>query len=132
MLAWYRIWPFLGRVCLAGIFLQSGLSKFMHWPQTTAYMTAKAIPFPEFLLPLAAGVEIVAALLLIIGFKIRWAALALILYLIPTTLLFHAFWTAEGPAVRGEMIQFLKNLAIIGGLLHVASPTGPQPLFSRN
>lgn len=104
----------------------------MHWPQTAAYMTAKAVPFPELLLPLAAGVEIVGALLLIIGFKIRWAALALILFLIPTTLLFHAFWTVEVPAVRGEMIQFLKNLAIIGGLLHVASPTGPQPLFSRN
>lgn len=132
MFAWYSIWPALGRLCLASIFLFSGYGKITNWAQTTGYMTSKGLPFPDILLVGAAGTELIAGLLLVLGIRTRPAAIALILYLIPTTLLFHAFWDAEGAALRGETIQFLKNLAIIGGLLHIAAPAAPQPLFRRN
>ncbi len=131
MLAWYRICPFLGRVGLAGVFLFSGWSKFADWEPMAADMTAKVPSFPAALLPVAGGIEIAVAAFLLLGIRTRAAAAVLILYLIPTTILFHAFWAADGAAAKGETIQFLKNLAIIGGLLHAAAPVAPQPLFIR-
>ena len=60
-------------------------------------------------------IEIGGGLLLLTGFKARYAALALALFLVPVTLVFH------NPAHQDQMVNFLKNLAIIGGLLVTAS-----------
>ncbi|MGH7186936.1 MAG: DoxX family protein, partial [Pseudomonadota bacterium] len=64
-------------------------------------------------------IELGGGLLLAIGCKTRWAALAIILFLIPATLVFHAFWGLEAGEMNTQLIQFQKNLAIMGGLLYV-------------
>jgi len=115
----------LGRIAIAAIFILSGLGKFMDVEGTSAYMASKGLTMIPFFLYAAATLEILAGLALLIGFKTRWAALLLALFMIPLILLFHAFWEVEGPVARAaEMVAFLKDLAIFGGLLYIAS-VGP-------
>jgi putative oxidoreductase len=101
-----------GRILIALIFLLSGIDKIQHYSGTLAYMQRAGLPFPDLLLIASAIVETVAALLIIAGWKTRWAAAALVLWMIPVTWVFHN--PAGG---QDAMIHFMKNLAITGGLL---------------
>ena len=101
-----------GRILIALIFLLSGIDKFVHYAPTLGYMQKAGLPFPEFLLVISAILETVAALAIIAGWKTRWAAALLVLWMIPVTLVFH------NPAAGQEaMIHFMKNVSITGGLL---------------
>jgi putative oxidoreductase len=111
----------LGRVALAAIFLVSGAAKLVDVAGTAAYMSSVGIPFPETLAMFAGVAEILGALSLISGALTRMGAFGLILFLIPTTLLFHDFWALEGEAQRTQLVNFLKNLSIIGGLILLIS-----------
>ena len=71
------------------------------------------------LLPAAAVLELAGGLSLLLGFRARLGALALVLFLVPTTLIFHNFWAYQGPEAQNQMIHFMKNLALMGGLLVV-------------
>ena len=106
----------IGRILMAAIFLTGGFAKLTNTEETVGYMTSMGIPAPETLAIVAGLAEIAGALGLIFGCLTRLAALGLILYLIPTTLIFHAFWTLEGAEQKMQMINFMKNLAIMGGL----------------
>ncbi len=118
------VFMLFGRICLATIFILSGIGKFLHPIETMAYMTAKGMTMPHFFLYAAALVEIIGGLSLLLGLKTRWGSLLLLLFLIPTTLIFHNFWAVSPEAAQGEIINFLKNLAIFGGLLYTFS-VGP-------
>jgi putative oxidoreductase len=123
-----RPWGLLAaRILLAQIFLISGFHKVIGFAATAGYMASKGVPMAEFLAACSIVVELAAALMLVAGWKARWAALALALWLIPVTLIFHAFWAAPEAQVRLQTIQFEKNLCILGGLLYVAF-TGPGRL----
>jgi putative oxidoreductase len=82
-------------------------------------MASKGMPFPEVFLVPTIIIELGGGLLLAVGYKARWAALAIFLFLIPTTLIFHAFWAVDAEQMQMQMIQFQKNLAIMGGMLYV-------------
>ena len=110
---------FLGRIFLALIFVVSGVGKITGYAGTAAYMASKGLPLVEILLPLTIAVELGGGLLLALGWKARWAALALLLFLIPTTLIFHQFWGLEPKLAQMQKIHFLKNVAIMGGMLMV-------------
>ena len=104
------------RLLLAGIFLFSGANKLLDVPDTAADIAELGLPFPA-LATVAAGVlELVCSVLLVLGRKTGWAATGLLLFMVPVTALFeHPFRGGEG-----AWIDFLKNLAIMGGLLMVA------------
>ena len=75
--------------------------------------------------------ELVAGFALVLGVFPRLAALALLSFLIPATLISHSFWLSAGtPAFMGQLINFSKNVAICGGLLFIGA-TSNQPVFSR-
>ena len=116
----------IGRVLLALIFILSGFGKITAFSGTAAYMSSKGIPMAEVLLVPTIIIELGGGLLLAVGYKTRWAALAIFIFIIPTTLIFHAFWGLEPDQMRMQMIQFQKNLAIMGGMLYVAIH-GPGP-----
>jgi len=108
-----------GRILLALIFLLSGIEKITGYAMTLGYMTKAGLPFPQVLLVVSVIVEIGCALALIVGWKTRPAAIALVIWMIPVTLIFH------NPAAGGDaMIHFMKNVAITGGLLMVFA-SGP-------
>jgi putative oxidoreductase len=112
----------VGRLLMSTIFLVSGIGKLMNWSGNLAYMESQGMPPSDVLLGGAVVAELVLGTALLLGFQTRWVALLLFLYLIPTTLIFHNFWAVAEPAARqNQMIHFLKNLAIWGGLLKFAA-----------
>jgi putative oxidoreductase len=107
----------VGRVALVAIFIASGLGKLAGWRGTVAYAGSKGVS--ETLLAIATALELIGAVSVLVGFKARWGALALIIFLVPVTLVFHNFWAVPAAQQQMEMVNFLKNLAICGGLLIV-------------
>src|SRR5690606_36047888 len=102
----------VGRVCLAIIFLVSGVGKFTDLGASIGYARSAGLPWPEGMVPLAGVVEIVGGLSILFGALTRIGALALAVFLVPAALYFHDYWTLTGPERQAQMIHFLKNLAI--------------------
>ncbi len=117
----------IGRILLGLIFVVSGYGKIMNFEGTLGYMSAKGMPMVSLLLVGAIAVELSGGLSLILGLSPKWWALALFLFMIPTTLIFHQFWGLEAAESAMQQIHFLKNLAIMGGLLAVFSSGSSQP-----
>lgn len=110
----------LGRLLLAYIFVLNGYGKIAGFAGTAKYMASKGMPLIEPLLVGTIIIELVGGLMLAAGWKARWAAWAFFLWLIPVTLVFHAYWSVPPEQVMAQTIQFQKNLAIMGGMLYVA------------
>ena len=116
--------PLVGRTFLALVFIIAGFGKITGWEGTLGYMASKGLPMTEALLALTILIELGGGLLLLLGFQARWAALALFLFLIPVTLIFHPFW-----ADPEQYNAFMKNLAIMGGMLYIMTfGSGPYSL----
>ena len=110
-----------GRVLLALVFLLSGIGKLRGFDGTMAYISSVGLPLAGVLAALALALEIVAGVALILGYRTRWAALALAAFTLVAAFLFHNFWSMPEEAQVMQQIMFLKNLAIAGGLLMVAA-----------
>jgi putative oxidoreductase len=106
-----------GRILISVMFLISGFFKVGGYAQIVGYATAVHLPAPGVAIALAAAVELACGLAILAGFKTRFAAWLLFLYLIPVTYFFHNFWAVQGQEQQTQMINFLKNAAIMGGLL---------------
>lgn len=113
-----------GRILLAVLFIISGWGKIGNFAGTAGYMASAGLPFVEVLLAFTIAIELSGGLLLVLGWKTRWAALVIFLFLIPATFIFHAFWSAPVEQAAMQQIQFLKNVAIMGGMLLLAA-SGP-------
>jgi putative oxidoreductase len=122
-----RVMPLIGRILMSVIFILSGIMKLMDWHMMAGMMASKGFPIPSAMLAGAVIVEILGGLCLLFGFKVRIAAFIMFLYLVPTTLMFHNFWAFQGAARMDNQAHFLKNLAIMGGLLMLAA-YGPGKL----
>ena len=109
----------VARILLSVMFIYSGFGKITGFEGTAGYIASKGLPVPQLMAIAAIVVELGAGLLLLVGYKARWAALAIFLFLIPTTLVFHNFWVAPQAEHQMQLINFLKNLTIMGGMLMV-------------
>jgi putative oxidoreductase len=106
----------LSRIFVAVIFVLSGLFKVLGFAATAQMMGSAGFPAPQLFLVGAIVLELGGGLALLCGYRVRWAALALIVFLIPATLVFHTAHIA-GAEAQNQMTQTLKNLAILGALL---------------
>jgi putative oxidoreductase len=64
-------------------------------------------------------VELGGGILLILGWKTRWAAAAMCIFTVVAALIFHNFWAVPAEQAQGQMIHFMKNISMAGGLLYV-------------
>jgi putative oxidoreductase len=103
----------LGRLLLGHIFLLAGINKISGYEGTQGYMDAMGVPGG--LLPLVIILEIAGGLAVIIGFKTKWAAYALAVFTVVAGIIFHSDF-----ADQMQMILFMKNISIAGGLLLLA------------
>lgn len=124
----------LGRLLLGALFVVSGAGKIMGWEGTLGLMQGKGIPaidiagYPLVQIVLAATIalEIVGGLMLITGLGAKPAAVALAAFTLAAGVLFHNFWAVDAAQYMNQFNHFMKNLAIIGGLLVVAGQ--PRPI----
>lgn len=114
----------LGRLLLVAIFPVSAYFKIIGWPGIVGMLNAQGLPMATIGGYGAIAVELGAAALIALGLFVRPAALALILYVAATSAIAHRFWEFSGPAQFGQLMSFLKNLSMIGGLAILAA-TGP-------
>lgn len=111
----------VGRILLAALFIISGFGKIGGFEGTAGYIASKGLPMPQVLAALTIVVELGGGILLAVGFKARWAALAIAVFTLLAAVLFHNFWTVDGPARMGEFNNFWKNISIVGGMLMVVA-----------
>ena len=117
---------FLARICLSAIFIWSGSNKIMNPIATQENMFAHGMRLTSFFLVAAIALEILGGLSVLLGIKTRWGAAMLIIFLIPATLIFHHDLSTEL-----EQAMFLKNLAMLGGLLMLIQYGGGNMVLLR-
>ena len=119
--------PFAARIMISAIFLMAGMNKILGPGGTLQYMAAHGMPLTKFFLVCAIILEIAGGLSILLGYKARWGAVALFVFLIPTTLIFHTKFSDQV-----QVIMFMKNTAIMGGLLLIAYfGAGPVSIDAR-
>lgn len=124
--------PLLGRILIALIFLLSGFGKITGFAGTAGYMASKGVPMVDVLLAITIVIELGGALMIIAGFKARLAALALFLWMIPVTFIFHNFWAVPADQAMIQQIMFMKNLSIMGAMLYIAAfGSGPMSVDKK-
>lgn len=118
----------LARFLLSLIFILSGAMKIPGWADTSAYMASRGLPLVPGLLAATIAIEVLGGLSVLLGYRARFGALILALWLVPVTLIFHNFWAVSDPMQqRGEMVNFLKNIALIGALLFMSVRGAGEP-----
>jgi putative oxidoreductase len=118
----------VGRILLALVFLVAGVRKVMAVAGSVGYLTKLGMPMPEVMVYVAIVIEIGGALMLILGWKARYAAWLLTVFVLIATCYAHRFWQISDAAQYGNQLNhFLKNFAIIGGMLFLAA-CGPGSL----
>lgn len=113
--------PSISRAALAAIFIVTGLDKLADPASTGAFIAGTGLPFPTLLAAMAGLVEVLGGASLLLGLRARWGALALLAFLVPVTLMFHNPIGLSGPEAQQQTLNLLKNLAIAGGLLAIAT-----------
>lgn len=142
----------IARFLISLVFLAGAANKILHWHETERSLMntlcewqsnigfsenlqdclATLVPWAPFLMIVATLFELLGGLSVLLGIKEKLGATLLVLFLIPTTFLIHQFWFVEGSAREVQMTHFLKNLAILGGLLMIIlqgteKPKNPFP-----
>jgi putative oxidoreductase len=111
----------IGRIMYGGFFVYNGVSHFLGMDQMTPYAASKGVPMPQ-LAVIASGLLIlVGGAMVLAGWKTRWGALMIVLFLIPVSLMMHDFWAVDDAMGRmNELAHFGKNLTLAGAALMIA------------
>ncbi len=118
---------FVGRLLIAVLFIVSGVWKITHFAVTTAYFTRVGMPAAEAMAVIAILVELGGGLMLAVGWRVRWVAWLLALFVIVATGVGHRFWEVDPAQYFNQLNHFLKNLAVIGGLVILGSLGKTRP-----
>jgi putative oxidoreductase len=123
----------LGRILLGLYFIIPGISKINNFAGTSAYMEQHHVPAISLLLPLTIALQLSCGLALIVGFKGKFAAITLAGLTLIISIYMHDFWQyTEGVERAHEMQNFIKNMAILAGLLMIAAQgTGRLSINNR-
>jgi len=107
----------LGRMLLVILFFISGFGKIPGYEGTAAYIASKGLPMPQVLAAISIVIELGGAIAIAIGWKTRFAAAVLALFMIVITPAFHKFWGIPPDEAAMQQIHFMKNVSILGGFL---------------
>jgi putative oxidoreductase len=110
----YKFLPLLGRILLGVPFALSGLSKLGAYAATVGYIGAAGLPLPSLAFVVAVVIELGGGLLLLSGYRVRFASLVMAVFSLATAVFFH-----HNFADQNQMIHFLKNVMMAGGLLQI-------------
>jgi putative oxidoreductase len=124
----YRYLPFAGRVLLGAPFLMSGLSKLAAYSATVGFIASVGLPVAPLAFMVSVATEAGGGLLLLAGYRVRFVSLALAIFSLVTAMFFHRNF-----ADQNQMINFLKNVMMAGGLLQITYfGAGPFSLDARS
>ena len=130
-LTWLRYLVPVARLLFTAIFLMTAFSHFK--AQTVGYAQMRGVPLAGVLVPISGILAVAGGLSILLGFYARIGAGLLVLFLVPVTLMMHAFWSVPDPqAAQMQMVSFMKNLSMLGAALLIAYfGAGPISLDAR-
>ena len=105
----------IGRILMGGLFLWAGFAKVIRWSGSVQYMRSKNLP--SSLLPAAIALQVLGGLSVLLGFEARIGCILLIVFVIPSAIKMHDFWNLQDPERTLEKTMFMKDVAVLGGLL---------------
>jgi len=111
----------LGRIAIAALFLPAGINKLMGMEGATGYFASLGLPAVAILVWVVIAIEVLGGVALILGYRTRLVAIALAVFTLLASIAGHAFWAAPVDAAFIAQLLFFKNIAVIGGLLVLAS-----------
>lgn len=115
---WGDVILLIGRLLIAAIFIQSGFGKLTNPGGFASYLGGQGVPLPLLATWIGIVLEFAGAAALIAGWQVRWGVVFLFAFTLVATLIAHRYWDFVEPAARrGQLTHFLKNLAMLGGLL---------------
>ena len=122
----------LGRFLFALIFLLAGPSHFSQ--QTIAFATSQGVPLANFAVPASGILALLGGLSILLGYRAKFGAWLIVLFLLPVTFMMHKFWGISDPvAAHTQMAMFMKNIALVGSALFISQlGAGPLSLDSRS
>jgi len=109
----------LGRILVGSLFVVIGIRTVMFYAGSVGYFTKLGFPVPEATTWLAFIIDIGAGFLLIVGWKTQWVSWLLVVFVAIAIAMAHRFWEFDATQYANQLNHFLKDLAIIGGLLYV-------------
>jgi len=119
----------VGRLLLGGYFVFGGFNHFTMITPMAGYAQSKGVPIPNVAVAISGLLLWVGGLSLLLGIDPTVGVIALTVFLVPVTFMMHAFWKVSDPQMRmGEMVNFTKNLALLGAALMLLSVSQPWPL----
>ncbi|HVR53487.1 MAG TPA: DoxX family protein [Pseudorhodoferax sp.] len=107
----------LGRILIAALFIPAGFGKLTGFAGAVGYIGSVGLPLPQVGAALAIVVELGVGLALLVGFKTRLAALVLAAFTLAASFFFHNYWALPADKAMVQQLMFMKNVAIVGGLL---------------
>lgn len=110
--------PLVGRILFSLVFIISGSGHLFKAGEMIGYAQQMGVPLASVAVPVTGIMIILGGLSIILGYKVKWGALLLIIFLIPTSFMMHPFWKITDPMQsQMQMVMFMKNLSMLGGAL---------------
>jgi putative oxidoreductase len=121
----------LGRILFALIFITAAPRHFTH--EGIQHAADLGVPFAGLMVPISGVMALIGGLSIALGYRARWGAWLLVGFLVPVTLMMHAFWTLHDPAsIHIQQAMFAKNLSMLGAALLIANlGVGPLTIDDR-
>jgi len=115
----------IGRIIVGGYYLFNAYNHFSQLDMMVGYAGSKGVPAPKLAVGGSGLLLLVGGLSILLGYQPLIGVIALIVFFLPVTFMMHDFWTVEDPQMKmGEMVNFMKNMALIGStLMFLAIPT---------
>ena len=108
----------IGRVIFGGYFIYNGINHFKNNVALTGYAASKGVLFPKYAVYLSGVLILLGGIGIVLGAYVKYAIVALCLFLIPVTFMMHQYWKATDPMQKSfEFVNFTKNLALLGAAL---------------
>ena len=111
----------IGRLLIVALFLPAGLGKISGFEGTLGYFASLGIPAPVFALVVTIVIEVIGSIALLVGFHTRLVAIVMAIFTLLAAVTGHAYWAAPAGAAFIAQLLFFKNIAVMGGLLVLAS-----------
>ena len=121
MMTYQNTLNLIGRILIAALFLPAGITKLTNFGGTVGYFTSLGIASPTLTTGAVIAIEILGSIAILLGFRTVLASLALATFTLIASFIGHAFWAAPADQAFVAQLLFFKNIAVIGGLLVLAS-----------
>ncbi len=119
----------IGRILIGGFFIIAGINHFARLNMMTGYAKMKGTPAPSLAVMTSGLLLLLGGLSLLLGFHPTIGVILLAIFLVPATFLIHNFWAIQDPQAKmNDLVNFEKNIAILGLLLMTLFITRPWPM----